>query len=92
MVQAMFFSLVVEVPDAAAVACRYVNQEEPQLKGRSVTVKADEQTVQEMHRSAEATFTPALAKLMQAWPKKCHPFTAALLLGRLIHTLTYASA
>ncbi len=45
--------------------CRYVNQPEPQLKGHSVTVKADEATIQEMHRSAEATFTPELAKLMQ---------------------------
>lgn len=46
--------------------CRYVNQSEPQLQGRSVTVKADEATIKEMHLSADKTFPPELAKLMQA--------------------------
>ncbi|CAL8464618.1 g4153 [Coccomyxa elongata] len=44
----------------------YINQPEPGLKGHSVTVKADDRKIAEMHEQAAATFTPELAALMQA--------------------------
>ena len=47
---------------------RYVNQPEPELKGSSVTVKATQDKVEEMHKDAERTFSPALAKLMKVCP------------------------
>jgi hypothetical protein len=45
---------------------RYVNQPEPRLQGHSVTVKADEARVAHMRAQAQRTFTPELARLMQA--------------------------
>ena len=50
----------------STISCtRYINQPEPGLKGHSVTVKADEQKVAEMHEQAAATFTQELAGLMR---------------------------
>lgn len=42
-----------------------MNQPEPSLSGHSVTVKADEGKVKEMHEQAAGTFTPEMAHLMQ---------------------------
>ncbi|KAJ7528061.1 hypothetical protein O6H91_16G081800 [Diphasiastrum complanatum] len=44
----------------------YVCQEEPNLKGISVTIKADESMVKKMHEEASRTFMPELALLMQS--------------------------
>ncbi len=45
--------------------CRYVNQEEPPLKGHSVTVKAGEEQIEQMRKGAAQTFRPEMAQLMQ---------------------------
>lgn len=45
--------------------CRYVNQPEPELKGPSVTVTADDHKIQDMHHSAEQTWPPELTELMK---------------------------
>ena len=50
----------------AAGACRYITQPEPELKGHSVTVQAEERTVAEMKKEASRLWPPALAALMQA--------------------------
>lgn len=56
----------ITITEMSTVLCaRYINQPEPGLKGHSVTVKADNQKVAEMHEQAAATFTPELAALMQ---------------------------
>ncbi|XP_024403064.1 uncharacterized protein [Physcomitrium patens] len=44
----------------------YINQPEPQLKGKSVTLKADEKAIKELHEQAQRTWPPELAKLMQS--------------------------
>ena len=44
---------------------RYVNQEEPELKGHSVTVKAGMEQIQAMHGRAAQTFRPEMAQLLQ---------------------------
>lgn len=52
--------------EMSIISCaRYINQPEPGLKGHSVTVKADEQKIAEMHEQAAATFTQELAGLMR---------------------------
>ncbi len=48
---------------------RYVNQEEPPLKGHSVTVKAGEEQVEQMRKGAAQTFRPEMAQLMQVSPE-----------------------
>lgn len=53
----------------------YINQPEPQLKGKSVTVKADERAMKELHEQAERTWPPELSKLMQSTAK---PFINAI--------------
>ncbi len=45
--------------------CRYVNQDEPELRGHSVTVKAGAEQIQEMRESAAKTFRPEMVKLLQ---------------------------
>ena len=45
--------------------CRYVNQDEPVLRGHSVTVKAGNEQIREMRESAAKTFRPEMAKLLQ---------------------------
>lgn len=45
--------------------CRYVNQDEPALRGHSVTVKAGDEQIREMRESAAKTFRPEMAKLLQ---------------------------
>ena len=47
------------------VQCRYVNQDEPPLKGHSVTVKAGEEQIEKMRKSAAQTFRPEMAQLLQ---------------------------
>ena len=48
--------------------CRYVNQDEPALKGHSVTVKAGEEQIEHMRKSAAHTFRPEMAQLLQVRP------------------------
>jgi hypothetical protein len=55
--------------------CRYVNQPEPELKGPSVTIKATEDRIQQMHREADQIWPPELAQLMKVGP---HRFTLQL--------------
>ena len=45
---------------------RYVNQEEPALKGHSVTVKAGREQIDAMRTRAAQTFRPEMAQLLQA--------------------------
>lgn len=45
--------------------CRYINQDEPALRGHSVTVKAGDEQIREMRESAAKTFRPEMAKLLQ---------------------------
>ena len=65
------------MPGVAAIAevavllwSRYVNQDEPPLKGHSVTVKAGEEQVEHMRMGAAQTFRPEMAQLMQVGPEK----------------------
>jgi len=44
---------------------RYANQDEPPLKGHSVTVKAGEEQIEKMRKSAAQTFRPEMAQLLQ---------------------------
>ena len=44
---------------------RYVNQEEPALKGHSVTVKAGTEQIDAMRTRAAETFRPEMAQLLQ---------------------------
>ncbi|CAK0787599.1 hypothetical protein CVIRNUC_010821 [Coccomyxa viridis] len=53
----------------------YVNQEEPELKGHSVTVKAGMEQIQAMRGRAAQTFRPEMAQLLQATPT---PFINAI--------------
>lgn len=53
----------------------YINQPEPQLKGKSVTVKADERALKELHEQAQRIWPPALAKLLQT---TTNPFINAI--------------
>ncbi len=42
-----------------------MNQPEPELKGPSVTIKATEDRIQQMHREADQIWPPELAQLMK---------------------------
>ncbi|KAG0560071.1 hypothetical protein KC19_10G152400 [Ceratodon purpureus] len=53
----------------------YINQPEPQLQGKSVTVKADEKALKDLHEQAQRTWPPALAKLMES---TTNPFINAI--------------
>ena len=53
---------------AVFMRCRYVNQDEPALKGHSVTVKADEEQIRNMRERAAQTFRPEMAQLLQVRP------------------------
>lgn len=52
-----------------------MNQPEPELKGPSVTIKATEDRIQQMHREADQIWPPELAQLMKVGP---HRFTLQL--------------
>ncbi|DBA89990.1 TPA: hypothetical protein ACH3X2_004363 [Trebouxia sp. C0005] len=59
-------SVLYELPEERLNWLWYVNQPEPELKGPSVTIKATEDRIQQMHREAEQIWPPELAQLMKA--------------------------
>ncbi|KAH9539916.1 hypothetical protein CY35_15G081500 [Sphagnum magellanicum] len=59
-------SVLYELPGGRLNWLWYINQPEPQLKGKSVTVKADEKALAALHEQASKTWVPELATLMQA--------------------------
>jgi len=61
-----------------------VNQPEPELKGPSVTIKATEDRIQQMHREADQIWPPELAQLMKVGPQPLHSAVIMLFESMLV--------
>ncbi|XP_062097442.1 uncharacterized protein LOC133803417 [Humulus lupulus] len=58
-------AVIYELPQKKLNWVWYINQPEPQLKGKSVTMKVSNDMIQKMHQEAEKTWGPALVKVIQ---------------------------
>ncbi|XP_030504081.2 uncharacterized protein LOC115719257 isoform X1 [Cannabis sativa] len=58
-------AVIYELPQKKLNWIWYINQPEPQLKGKSVTMKVSNDMIQKMHREAEKTWGPALVGVIQ---------------------------